>query len=211
MRALRMRDLAALESLVPAAYLSYNEANLARRRSILGRPAEAFFPEGMPILNAYFHQHPVEVYHRRHHDGCALKSSDLLTAWQYHVLALYREFSRLVGSEDQMSIMLFVRPTRAIAIAGNRTRRTCGERDRPCLDVLRPHLVQAYRNALAFQRVHRLVAMLAQGLEPLHASMLFVAANGRVQAVSERLWQWLGAYVDLPACRLGRLPEFLAR
>ncbi len=200
--------LEALDALVPGMYLSYNEIDLVTQNvTPVLRPADVYFPEGSHLLAAYFHQHPVVRHQRRTGDGHALTIADFLTASQFHGLALYNEFYRRMGTEDQMSIMLFTRPS----IAVNRDRRDFTERDRQCLDFLRPHLTQAYRNAVALQRMQERVAVLGQGLDALRAGVIVVEADGHVQALPEGLWQWLGAYYDTPARRTGRLPETLAR
>ena len=72
--------------------------------------------------------------------------SDFLGTREFHATGIYQHFYRHVGAEDQISF-IFPDPRFVVGIALNRGRRGFSERDRRILNTLRPHLVQAYRNA----------------------------------------------------------------
>ncbi len=139
--------LRALATLIPSNLSAFNEVNLARKRlvAITDRPTA----NQHVLADAwaeYSTQHPMFRYAAETGDGQALKFSDFLTEAEYHRLDLYRLFYRTVHAEDQFSFVLRSDTGVVIAIAFNRPRRDFTESDRAKLNLVRPHLLQAYAN-----------------------------------------------------------------
>jgi DNA-binding CsgD family transcriptional regulator len=105
-------------------------------------------------------EHPVLRYHARSGDGRALKISDFLSRDEFHRLDLYAESFRLIGAEDQLAVALPSPPPLVIGLAFNRGRRSFAERDRQVLDLIRPHLAQARRNAELRSQLAEMVVLL---------------------------------------------------
>ena len=68
------------------------------------------------------------------------------------------------------------------AIALYRRRADFSERDRLCLDVLRPHLAHLQRNAEAMARTRRHFSLLTRGVEAWHQAFVIVGRDGRISA-----------------------------
>ncbi len=95
-------------------------------------------------FQAHIADHPVVAYAQRTRDGQAKAISDFLTARQFHATGLYRELFGPMGIEDQLSIGMVGAAGLMIGLSFNRARRGFSARDRAVLNLLRPHLLQAY-------------------------------------------------------------------
>ena len=121
---------------------------VARRTVAPAVPAGALRPDSAGILDRYLHQHPTIRYIRTTGDGSARKISDFLTDEQWRSLELYREGFAPLGVLYQMSIAMPAEPPLVVGVALNRSASDFSEQDRTALNLLRPHLAQAYRLAL---------------------------------------------------------------
>jgi DNA-binding CsgD family transcriptional regulator len=83
----------------------------------------------------------------------ATKISDFFTQRELRNLGYYDEYLRRVGLEHRMSTVVPKPPFSAIALALGRSGKDFSERDRLLLDLLHPHLTQAYDNAAAMTRI----------------------------------------------------------
>ena len=203
--------LAVLRRVVPAEYVSYNEVDLHTSRAMVAVELStvSFLPEEEHTFASYLHEHPLIDYHRRTRDGWAVKLSDFLTPDQFHRLALYNEVYRRRRVEFQMAITLPAPASLVIGIAFNRSQRDFSERDRCCLNVLRPHLHQVTENAAAFTQVQQDTARLRQELEALGSGVIVLESCGRARILTEQIRQWLTAYFGGPPRQTGTLPEAL--
>ncbi len=165
-------------------------------------PADAGFAGWEQTFARHIAEHPLIAHFQQTGDGHAIKLSDFLTQRQLHRLGLYHEFFRQVDVEHKMAIWVPV-PSRAVmTVALHRRRRDFSERERLLLNLLRPHLVQAYANASAF-------TVMRQALEGDGQGVVLLTKAGRVQLISPRARQWLMAYFPTPARQAARLPEAL--
>jgi DNA-binding CsgD family transcriptional regulator len=139
--------LRALAPVIPSTHSAFNEVNMPRGRIVATvSPTVENHAELAERWERLSGQHPLLRYHYETGDGQAVKFSDFLTEAEYHALDLYRDFYRAMRGEDQMSITLRSDAGVVIALAFNRARRDFTERDRVKLNLLRPHLLQAYAN-----------------------------------------------------------------
>jgi DNA-binding CsgD family transcriptional regulator len=139
--------LRALAALVPSTLSAFNEVNLRRGRThmIMDRPID--HPDRIVAdWERYRDQHPLVRYVEETGDGQAVKISDFLGEMEYHRLDIYRTVYAPLRAEDQMSITIRSDGGIIIAIAINRSRRDFSESDRVKLNLVRPHLLQAYAN-----------------------------------------------------------------
>ena len=137
--------LVALRKLVDNHLAGYNEVNLKRRRVVA--MVDPLHPAFAPLIGDFeklMYQHPVISYFDRTGDGQALKISDFLGARQYHALSIYQKVYRPMEVEDQMAIGVKLERGFMIGIAFARQARSFTEKDRLKLNLVRPHLVQAY-------------------------------------------------------------------
>jgi DNA-binding CsgD family transcriptional regulator len=135
-----------LRELVPSDYASYNE--LADNSRVLAAVVIPPVPERlMAVWARYAHQNPLVVRFARTRDSRAYRFSDVATPAELMRLELYREFYLPLGIRHQIAFTLPSPPQLTVAIALSRGGGDYSERDRELLNLLRPHLIQAYRNA----------------------------------------------------------------
>lgn len=146
--------LRALREVIPAEWCALNEvpADLPHTISITEPPA----PPHMHLAFArYGHENPLVQYSMQTRDGRAMRFSDLVTRRELHRLALYREVYRPLRVEYQIAITLPSAAQRVLGIALSRAERDFTAAERDLLNVARPYLIQAYRNALAYTQLAR--------------------------------------------------------
>jgi DNA-binding CsgD family transcriptional regulator len=140
--------LAALSQVVPSNLSAFNEVNVPRNRmvAITDRPL-VDHARLVQEWERYSSQHPLLRYYTETGDGQAVKISDFLSASEYHRLDIYRAFYRVLGAEDQMTLTIRSEGGIFLTFAFNRACRDFRETDRVKLNLLRPHILQAYANA----------------------------------------------------------------
>jgi DNA-binding CsgD family transcriptional regulator len=141
--------LRTLREVIPAEWCALNElpADLPHTVSISQPPAP---PEIHAAFARYGHENPLVQHHMRTLDGRATRFSDLVTRRELHRLELYREVYRPLGVEYQMAFTLPSAAQRVLGIALSRAERDFTASERDLLNIARPYLIQAYRNALAY-------------------------------------------------------------
>jgi DNA-binding CsgD family transcriptional regulator len=140
--------LRALREAVPAEWCALNElpANLPHTISLTEPPAP---PELHVAFAKYGLQNPLAAYYLRTNNGRAMRFSDLVTRRELHRLDLYREVYRPLGVEYQIAFTLPSGSREVLGIALSRGKRDFTATERDLLNLVRPYLIQAYRNALA--------------------------------------------------------------
>lgn len=138
--------LPAVKRLVPCEWVSYNEVGAdGTIHAVLVDPIP---PSHLfPLWDRYALQNPIVAFYQRTHDGRAYRFSDFLTRAEYHALELYQHVYGPLGVEYQVAIAMPSPPDLTIGIALSRKRGDFSQRDRDVLDLARPHLIQAWRNA----------------------------------------------------------------
>jgi DNA-binding CsgD family transcriptional regulator len=148
--------LKTITTVVPSEFTTYNELDLRTSKNIWEwEPTPSDFPELTKIFARYMGENPCLDYFQRTSDGRATKISDFLTQRELRKLGYYNEYLRRAGIEHRMSIVFPKAPSSVVALALGRSGKDFSERDRLLLDLLRPHLMQAYDNAAALARIRR--------------------------------------------------------
>jgi DNA-binding CsgD family transcriptional regulator len=139
--------LRALATLIPSNLSAFNEVNMPRGRilAITDRHLENH-EELSETWERLSGEHPLVRYVAETGDGQAIKFSDFLSEDDYHRLDLYRAFYRMLDAEDQLSVTIRSDEGVIIALAFNRDRRSFTESERVKLNLVRPHILQAYAN-----------------------------------------------------------------
>ncbi len=148
----------------------------------------------------------------------AYKLSDFVSQPELHALEnLYQRFLRHVNIEDQMIFFLpDVNPGRWSELAQanttltgfilNRSSRSFVERDRSILNLLRPHLFQAYSNAQKFRQIQQNTCQLQQSLDYLGTIVL--NTEGRIVSIAPQAIIWLETYFA-KSSYCTQLPDYL--
>jgi DNA-binding CsgD family transcriptional regulator len=177
--------LRTLREAVPADWCALHQlpADLPHTVSLV----EPEIPSELHVAFArYALQNPLAAYYMRTMDGRAMRFSDLLTRRELHRLDLYREVYVPLGVEYQIAFTLPSASNQVLGIALSRSRRDFTATERDLLNLTRPYLIQAYRNALAHTALARgagrqivLDDLRALGLTVRQAEVLRLVAMGR--------------------------------
>ena len=193
----------ALCALVPADHTAYNEVNPVQRHiTYTMDPPEADFPGSNEIFGHFVQEHPLINYYSQAGDGSAHMISDFLSQRQFHDLGLYQEIYSRFPLEYQMALELPAPVPLVVGITLSRTNLDFSERERLLLNLVRPHLLQAYRNA-------DLLTLLRSGFEAERTGVVQVDRTGQVHLISPRAQQLLTTYFGELDQHTGGLPAAL--
>jgi DNA-binding CsgD family transcriptional regulator len=146
--------LRALREAVPAEWCALNElpADLPHTISLTEPPVP---PEMHTAFAKYGLQNPLAANYLRTDNGRATRFSDLITRRELHRLELYREVYRPLGVEYQIAFTLPSGSRQVLGISLSRGKRNFTATERDLLNLVRPYLIQAYRNALVHTELAR--------------------------------------------------------
>jgi DNA-binding CsgD family transcriptional regulator len=155
----------------------------------------------------HFGEHPITLNMPQTLNG-AYKISDFVSLKELHCLeGVYQKFMRLLSLEDQMTLFFSnetswgwyqlsqVKAT-LVGVSLNRDRRSFTERDRLILNLLRPHLSQAYCNVQHYQQLQQELSQLQQSFNYL--GLVTLDAKGQVQSIAPQAIVWLETYFSKP-------------
>lgn len=198
-----------LPRLIPCDNAVYNEANLQRGR-VVWREDPAIspaLPNARQIFERHMSEHPLVAH--AEWDGSAVRMSDFLTRPRFHDLGLYQEFFRRLDLEHQLSIRLPTASRLMVVVNLNRRRCDFSRRERALMELLRPHLAQAYRTAEAMTELRRGFGLLGHGGEGRGRGLVITGADGRVRLATDGAEQCLDRYFPRRRPRSPRLPPVL--
>jgi hypothetical protein len=169
------------------------------------------------VMRRHFTEHPtVQNMPLALRNVC--KVSDFISWEQLQKLeGFYQQFLRVISCKDQMTLFLSApqpwsyhqlaqQNASLVAISLNRSRRNFTERDRLILNLLRPHLAQAYQNARHYQQIQQNLTQLHQSLDRL--GLIIVNTSGQIQLMTAHATQCLQSYFAKPI-NSRQLPDFL--
>jgi DNA-binding CsgD family transcriptional regulator len=152
--------------------------------------------------------HPVIEYASRTRDGSAKAISDFLTDKQFRSTGLYREVFKPMELVDQLSIGMVNSAGLMIGISFNRTRRGFSNRDRAVLNLLRPHVLQAYLNCRERHAVKRRDhEQHATIIDQLPLGFVCVDAKGHIDWSTSLAHQMLSTHYPDAADSIHGLPD----
>ena len=152
---------------------------------MLSRP---FPPPGLyEAFARHAHENPIRAHMERTGDGAPRRFSDLVTREELHALALYREVYLPMGVESQVAFTLPAPRGRILGVALSRGAEDYGDDEVELLRRARPHITQAYRNALEHTAALRRLGeerglptadLRARGLTPREVEVIRQIATG---------------------------------
>ncbi|MDO8210280.1 helix-turn-helix transcriptional regulator [Conexibacter sp. CPCC 206217] len=137
-------------------------------------------PEAYAAWARYAGQNPLYQRLLRTRDGRAYRLSDVIERREFEALELYREVFSPLGVDHQVAFALPAPRHLVVGLALSRGGPDYSQRDRDVLDLLRPHLVQAYRNAELRERSRSVVDALRHGLDDTAEAIVVLNAAGEV-------------------------------
>jgi DNA-binding CsgD family transcriptional regulator len=200
--------------LIPGGTYGYNETNFARRRfEVLADPTfdERGTPHAEATLARLMHLHPM-VVHNRNSDQRALKMSDLISQRQFHRLELYDAVYRRARVEYLMTGGFEVSSAGDIVtLAFGRESMDFSEDERELLNLLRPHLRQAYANADAMTTFRSQLECREQSLEDAVNTTVVVVHDLQIIHASPLAHRWLSSFFPNGKARDDELPDLISR
>ncbi len=108
-------------------------------------------PSFMPCREAFFalsgEKHPHTEYYRRTRDGSARRISEVMPMRQFRQTEFFNELSRPQGINWQLTIYMPMSAESTLIFAACRQRPDFSEREKTLLELLRPHVAQAWKRA----------------------------------------------------------------
>jgi DNA-binding CsgD family transcriptional regulator len=185
--------------LVPCDGIAYQQ--LDRRAGVVASLADPRIDPA--LLEVFAHrqdEHPLVSHFARTGDTSARRVSELLSYRQFYELGIYQEYFRKLGVvRDQLAVTMPSRTTLLIGLA-LASASEFSDRQAMMLDLLRPHLVQAFRNAETISQVEF-------ALEGAGIGMAFINAGGKLESAAPSVLRLLRRYAPDTATTSGGLPQ----
>jgi len=179
------RAVLRVQELVPCQEIGYNEVDAETGEIfMILDPPESVLPGLHEAFARNVEDHPVIRHHQETGDGSARAISDFLSEDEFHATGIYREVYARMGAEDQLSFILPSPPSVIVGIAMNRTKRSFSDRDKEIVELVRPHLSQAFRDAQLRQNGDPLstTRLESLGLTEREAEVMRLVVNGQSAA-----------------------------
>ncbi|MFZ0667277.1 MAG: LuxR C-terminal-related transcriptional regulator [Acidimicrobiales bacterium] len=183
---LRHDTVSLLPRLVQADHPAWNEVDLEANNMLASLPPSmerewnSRIEDMSQTFMSHIDDHPVITHYRKTGDGRPWAISDFVSAEDFHSTSLYREFYSFLGTEDQISFVLPANDL-TVGITADRAVRGFTGRDRTVLNLLRPHLVQAYRNSKAYERVQRALLAMEMVTDVAGEGVILLSESGRIE------------------------------
>jgi DNA-binding NarL/FixJ family response regulator len=141
------RAIAGIGALIPSDILTYSEIDTEQQRAyMVEQPVGVITASQVKTFERLAGQHPLIRHYALTRETQPRRISDYLGLREFRRLYLYQD--RQMAVNYQIVVTIPSSTSVVIGIALNRTTRDFSERDRAVLDIIRPHLAQAYRNAI---------------------------------------------------------------
>ena len=206
-RDLQHKIVPLLAKVVPADIISYTEVNPATGH-VTGiiHPDEFNLSQITAALQRYMHEHPVIAHVMQTGSSEALRISDFISQSEFHDTGLYMELYRGLGVEYQIAITVPTRKPLIGALVLNRRSLDFSERDRTVLNLLRPHLANAFEMAYITARLQRRLSRHKGVLDHLPEGVVLLQGATRVGMWTNKARFWLDKYFPHEAREAGSLP-----
>jgi DNA-binding CsgD family transcriptional regulator len=211
---LQRRMVEVLPQLVASEITALNEVDVERRHGFsIVNPDSFDILKMMPAFQAHLHEHPVIMHHstRTGRTGDPLAISDFLPRGHYRRQGIYNEVYRIMGVEDQISLAL--RPGGSLLVGLSLSRKGWGfsRRDRNVLELLRPHLIQAYQNMASLSEIKARAAESDDVLERLPFGIIKLGKTGRPERITATAQALIERFFPVQERRALALPDDLLR
>ncbi len=155
--------LRALKAVLSFELGSFNEVDTeAPRAFFCAYPEDPTDEATLSEFPRLVQQNPILQYQRRTSDGSAHRISDFISNEELHRLELYQKVYGPRGIEFQVALALTAKSPQVVAFALNRTRSDFSDDELVLLNLLRPHLIQAWRNVQALAALRGIDGALAE-------------------------------------------------
>ncbi len=215
MRSLPATVISTVSLVIPSSIASISAVTRQRERVAISEISSNAVFTAVDAFNDHIHEHPIVAllfpekmkHHpfgediarslcnrfrncRRPTELLSIKSSDLLTDRQFRRLALFNEWFRPNRIQYQLGMPILYGNHFYPAICLNRDKIDFSEKDRLMLNLIGPHITQAFKNAEVHEKARRTFAALENAKQPLKAyglthreeDVLYWVAQGKTNA-----------------------------
>lgn len=131
--------------------LSVCDLDSGHRGVVSDRPG-AISRREIEVFDHYFHQHPLVRAHGRNPCATTRRIADLLPEAEFRNTPLYNDYYRPIRIDHAMAVPIHVDRHVLVSFVFNRSGRGFSDRDRACVELIRPHLGALYRLSLGATR-----------------------------------------------------------
>jgi DNA-binding CsgD family transcriptional regulator len=147
------RGVECLPRLVSSELTTLSVCNLDNgHRNVVSDQAGAISPREIAAFDRYFFAHPLVCEHGRNPGAVTKRISDLLPETEFQRTPLYADYYRSIRIDHVMAVPIHVDRRFLVSFVLNRSKRNFSDRDRACLELIRPHLGNLYRLGVAARR-----------------------------------------------------------
>jgi DNA-binding CsgD family transcriptional regulator len=189
--------VAAIPSITEGEFTTYNEFHLNGKEGIVKSdqiPHISNPGHYAGIINRYADQHPFLIYLQRTKDGRAKMLSDFLSVREFRQTPLYQEFYKPLQIPYLAVMSLAGNRHTSITISRHRSGREFNEKTRTILNAIRPHLSQAFKNAMAITKTTHTIWNDFPGDEGAHTPVLAVTPTGRIKWATPLAYRLIRQY-----------------
>lgn len=174
-----------LQLLIPADLTAYCEIDPVRgtSKNWLDRP-EVDTPEAQLIWQTHMLEHPAVAHFVSTRDGRARRTTDFMTQRQFRQTGVYVEHYRPKDLAYGLTTWIGNGSRPALVVGVDRGKRDFTDGERLTLELLRPHLTQAWRNAQLVSKL-KPSSRLGRALASLHPEVVVLTDRGKVLFVGD--------------------------
>jgi DNA-binding CsgD family transcriptional regulator len=207
---LRQAIVEQLLELIPCDSASYHETDfIARKRWCVLFPSGSGASKRKEFREHFTHEHPPADRLEGRDDWNAEVTADFAKG-QFQGGVNRATMFRQTGLRHQCALLVR-QPGRIEMVVGlHRSRRSFAARELALLNILRPHVEQAYSNVKALEAARVEAKLRNVALEALPELPVVLDASGAVQWLHGRAERLLAKFFDFPAPPAPRLPDSLS-
>ena len=175
------RGLQCLTKLVSSELTTLSVCDLeSGHRSVVSDQPGAISRRQIEVFDHYFHEHPLVREHGRNRAAVTRRIADLLSEREFQRTPLYGDYYHAIRVDHVMAVPIHVDERLLVSFVFNRSRRGFSDRERDCLDIIRPHLGTLYRLGAALRPAEApFDPVAASPLTPREAAVLRWVAAGK--------------------------------
>jgi DNA-binding CsgD family transcriptional regulator len=145
-RGFAVEGVARLRRLVPSDLTTLSICDLAtNHRAVVSDAPSPLSRTQIEAFDRHFHEHPLVRAHGRNRAATTHRMSDLVPLARLRRTPLFNEYYRPLGIAHVVAVPVHVRGSELVSFVLNRAGRDFSERDRDCLELMRPHLGGLFR------------------------------------------------------------------
>ena len=140
------RGVECLPRLVPCELTTLSVCDLeSGQRSVVSNQPGAISRREIEAFDRHFHEHPLVREHGSNPGAVTKRIADLLPEAEFQRTPLYNDYYRRIRIAHVMAVPIHVDRRFLVSFVLNRGKHGFSDRDRACVELIRPHLGNFYR------------------------------------------------------------------